>query len=281
MTQVSNFDHGPSSSQERKDVPLCSGVFDYFPDALMEVAKVSKAGNDKHNPGEPMHHARGKSADHADALARHLIDRGKYDSEGLRHSAEMAWRALALLQEECEKERQQTDMDTGTFFTAEFYYPRGARPDADLDAASYVEGCKPKSSHEFPESVDIDFDAIKAGDVLYSDRLDDVPYSDEEQVDVVIFNVGEDGEITVEAPAGFTQEQVETIAEAVLGEDVFARKVDDAEPEQPPTFNPEDSPLYSKPVYKAHATDSNGAYLEVSSSDLTTVQSAINVWQNR
>jgi hypothetical protein len=95
----------PTGSEARKGVPLARGVLDYFPAALAEVARVSKAGNDKHNPGQDMHHARGKSTDHADCLLRHLVDRGKVDVEtGQRHSAEVAWRALALLQPELEDE---------------------------------------------------------------------------------------------------------------------------------------------------------------------------------
>lgn len=93
----------PSGSAERKGIPITTGVLDYFPAALAEVARVSKAGNDKHNPGEPMHHARGKSTDHADSIARHLVERGNVDPDtGVRHSAELAWRALALLQQELE-----------------------------------------------------------------------------------------------------------------------------------------------------------------------------------
>lgn len=93
----------PRDSARRKAVPITSGVLDYFPAALAEVARVSKAGNDKHNPGEPLHHARGKSADHADSIARHLIERGGVDPDtGVRHSAELAWRALAMLQQELE-----------------------------------------------------------------------------------------------------------------------------------------------------------------------------------
>jgi hypothetical protein len=92
-----------STSQQRKNLPVCSGVLDYFPDALLAVARLSKAGNDKHNPGEPLHHARGKSMDHADCLVRHLMDRGRLDPDtGLSHSVAVAWRALALLQEELE-----------------------------------------------------------------------------------------------------------------------------------------------------------------------------------
>jgi len=94
----------PVDSQARKDVPITTGVFDYFPAALAYVARVSKAGNDKHNPGEPLHWARGKSTDQADAIGRHLIDRGGVDPDtGLRHSGELAWRALALLQLELEE----------------------------------------------------------------------------------------------------------------------------------------------------------------------------------
>lgn len=92
----------PTGSAERKAIPVASGVLDYFPAALVEIAKVSKAGNDQHNPGEPLHWARGKSMDQADTLIRHFLERGTFDRDGLRHSAKMAWRALALLQLEIE-----------------------------------------------------------------------------------------------------------------------------------------------------------------------------------
>lgn len=92
----------PEDSDERKDLPLASGVLDYFPAALMEVAHLSKVGNDKHNPGEDLHWARGKSMDHADCILRHLVDRGKVDTDGISHSVKVAWRALALLQQELE-----------------------------------------------------------------------------------------------------------------------------------------------------------------------------------
>lgn len=94
----------PHDSEARKGIPLATGVLDYFSGALAEVAKVSKAGNDKHNPGEPLHWARGKSTDQADAVARHLLERGGFDPDtGLRQSAHLAWRALALLQIELEE----------------------------------------------------------------------------------------------------------------------------------------------------------------------------------
>lgn len=95
----------PDDPTERKEGPMASGVLDYFPNALFEVAKVSKAGNDQHNPGQPLHWSKGKSNDHADCAMRHLAGRGTYDTDGKRHSAKLAWRALALLQEELETER--------------------------------------------------------------------------------------------------------------------------------------------------------------------------------
>lgn len=95
----------PTDSAARKGIPMAEGLLYYFPAALAAVASVSKAGNDKHNPGQPMHHARGKSMDHADCIIRHLADAGTIDPEdGLRHTAKVAWRALALLQEELERE---------------------------------------------------------------------------------------------------------------------------------------------------------------------------------
>lgn len=92
----------PTGAQERKQYPIATGVLDYFPLALAEVAHLSKVANDQHNPGQPLHWARGKSTDHADCLIRHFIQRGTVDSDGVSHSAKVAWRALALLQEELE-----------------------------------------------------------------------------------------------------------------------------------------------------------------------------------
>ncbi len=92
----------PTSAADRKRHPVGTGVLDYFPLALMAIANCSWVGNEQHNPGEPLHWARGKSTDQADCLIRHFMERGTVDSDGVRHSAKMAWRALALLQEELE-----------------------------------------------------------------------------------------------------------------------------------------------------------------------------------
>jgi len=87
------------NSEERKHTPIVTGVLDYFPLAIAAVARVSFKGNEKHNPGEPLHWSRGKSTDHADCIGRHLADRDAIDEEsGELHAAHIAWRALAYLE---------------------------------------------------------------------------------------------------------------------------------------------------------------------------------------
>ena len=95
--------------KERKNTPIYSGVVRYFPDALREVARVSKAGNDQHNPGQPLHWAKEKSTDHEDCILRHLTDHAAgedRDTDGQLHLAKVAWRALAALQTYLERKRQ-------------------------------------------------------------------------------------------------------------------------------------------------------------------------------
>ncbi len=99
----------PLSSGERKEVPLFSGVIRYFPAALAAVSKVSLYGNAKHNPGQPLHHNRDASTDHADCIVRHLVDmdeRSGVDEHGIPHVAYIAWRALALAQEWLEEHQE-------------------------------------------------------------------------------------------------------------------------------------------------------------------------------
>lgn len=95
----------------RKNAPVFSGVLNYFPDAIFEVAELSQRGNDQHNPGEPLHWAKGKSQDDLDACVRHLLERGSRDIDGVRHATKAAWRALAYLQKEIEAERAGITVD--------------------------------------------------------------------------------------------------------------------------------------------------------------------------
>lgn len=87
-----------TDAQRRKDTPVFSSVLRYFPDALAEIARLCKAGNDQHNPGKPLHWARSKSGDELDALTRHLLAAGSVDTDGFYHDVKVAWRALANLQ---------------------------------------------------------------------------------------------------------------------------------------------------------------------------------------
>lgn len=90
------------TAEERKQRPVFSGVLKYFPLALLEVARCSYLGNAQHNGDSPLHWDRAKSTDDADALVRHLLDAGTVDTDGVRHSAKVAWRALAVLEKELE-----------------------------------------------------------------------------------------------------------------------------------------------------------------------------------
>lgn len=94
---LSRFD-----SAGRKKVPMFSGLLAYFPDACAAVAEHSYKGNEKHNPGEPLHHARGKSMDHTDCILRHVSNYEGMDGDSLEVIA-LAWRAMALAQEVLER----------------------------------------------------------------------------------------------------------------------------------------------------------------------------------
>lgn len=98
----------PVKAEQRKGIPLFRGVLKYFPDALCAVAECSKKGSDQHHKGAPLHWDKLKSFDEGDALLRHLIDSGTIDTDGIRHSAKVAWRALALLQREIDGENNTT-----------------------------------------------------------------------------------------------------------------------------------------------------------------------------
>lgn len=88
----------PTEAKARKAVPVYSGVLAYFPLALAEIAKLSRDGNEQHNPGSPLHWDRSKSGDEKDALTRHLLQAGTKDTDGHWHDTKVAWRALANLQ---------------------------------------------------------------------------------------------------------------------------------------------------------------------------------------
>jgi len=86
----------PTDAAERKAVPLYSGLFEYFPDSLIAVAKLSFIGNEQHHPGEPLHWDKNKSTDELDALLRHMMD-AEWDA--------VAWRSLANYQRRADHAR--------------------------------------------------------------------------------------------------------------------------------------------------------------------------------
>ena len=89
-------------AQDRKNTPVFSGVLNYFPDAINELARCSFAGQQQHAPDEPLQWHRDKSGDELDALTRHLLQAGTMDTDGVRHSTKVLWRAAANLQKELE-----------------------------------------------------------------------------------------------------------------------------------------------------------------------------------
>ncbi len=94
----------------RKHTPMYSGLIKYFPRALAAVARVSWAGNEKHNAGQPLHWAREKSSDHEDCVIRHMLNPYNKDEDNELHIVHAAWRALAA----AELALERLDNDTNT-----------------------------------------------------------------------------------------------------------------------------------------------------------------------
>lgn len=100
----------PHSDKARKETPTHSGFRKYFPDAIAEVAKVSFIGGQKHMPGQPLHWQRNLSADQLDSADRHLTEFAsgtRRDSTGAHLLAQVAWRVLAELQLDIEREKAE------------------------------------------------------------------------------------------------------------------------------------------------------------------------------
>src|SRR5690606_8470492 len=100
----------PKDDATRKRIKPFAGFLSYFPDAIAAVAELSFIANEKHNPGEPMHWAKGKSTEQRESLMRHLLDeaaagplsRDEYEAGGKRYAilsaVSTAWRSMAQLQ---------------------------------------------------------------------------------------------------------------------------------------------------------------------------------------
>lgn len=92
---------GGGAKADAGKIPLYQGLIDYFPRAVLEVAKVSQEGARKYSwkgwetvPNGP--------ARYSDALARHLVAEaieGPRDANtGMLHAAQVCWNSLARLE---------------------------------------------------------------------------------------------------------------------------------------------------------------------------------------
>ncbi len=103
----------PTNDAERKRLKAWTYLTEYFPDAFLAEVEVAVAGNEQHNPGEPLHWARGKSTDQMNTAFRHMLDHSagtKKDVDGQWHLAKAIWRLKAQLQLEIEAECANVDV---------------------------------------------------------------------------------------------------------------------------------------------------------------------------
>lgn len=122
----------PNDYKARKAIPLYTYLTQYHPNALVEVAKVAVAGNEQHNPGEPLHWAKGKSMDQLNTAMRHQFDHGMgnvYDVDDpyrgpdgnpILHLAKATWRLLSEIELLCEARDLGIDINTLVRGTHEF-----------------------------------------------------------------------------------------------------------------------------------------------------------------
>tara|TARA_Y100000004_G_scaffold35559_3_gene38128 strand:+ start:3721 stop:4002 length:282 start_codon:yes stop_codon:yes gene_type:complete len=87
----------PTDPDERKSIPIHTGFIKYFPDAIVEVTKLSCKGSKQHHTNNKVYWDKSKSQDELDALMRHLLE---------EDWAAVAWRAMANLQRECDKRKE-------------------------------------------------------------------------------------------------------------------------------------------------------------------------------
>lgn len=100
--------HAPGAKADSGKPPV-GMIFEYFPRALLEVARVAGFGAQKYTRGGWVSVPDGEHR-YDDALGRHLLERhvsGSTDPEsGLPHLAHAAWNALAILELKLRGEEQ-------------------------------------------------------------------------------------------------------------------------------------------------------------------------------
>lgn len=89
-------------SAARKAAPVYEGFMCYFPNAIAEVSRLSMAGNEKHNKGQPLHWSFNVSNDHGNCIGRHQLQAEEVDPDSgeneFLHAVMVAWRAMAQLE---------------------------------------------------------------------------------------------------------------------------------------------------------------------------------------
>ena len=92
--------HEPGAKLDAGKVAVWRGLLDYFPRACGEVAYVSQKGAEKYawKGWEAVPDGINR---YRDAMVRHIVNEsieGRYDPDGFRHLAQIAWNALAALE---------------------------------------------------------------------------------------------------------------------------------------------------------------------------------------
>ena len=91
----------PGAKADANKSPVTQGCLQYFPRALLEVAKVSLKGAEKYS-WKGWEHVDDGQTRYNNALGRHILYEaidGPYDSDtGELHAAQIAWNALARLE---------------------------------------------------------------------------------------------------------------------------------------------------------------------------------------
>ena len=93
----------PQDPAARKQIPIYTGFFKYFPKAVAEVANHSLIGGLQHGQSpDNIHWDRSKSGDELDALMRHIVE---------EDWVSVAWRAMANLEKQIEKGYRGHNLD--------------------------------------------------------------------------------------------------------------------------------------------------------------------------
>lgn len=99
-SNTESSDFRPVFSETDRPVNLETVIY-YWPNALKALAELNRQGNLQHYGNADKIRWKWKvSSNHVGKMLNHLIDNGTVDSDGIRHSTKVAWRALAMLETE-------------------------------------------------------------------------------------------------------------------------------------------------------------------------------------